>query len=201
MSDGKRDKGSVIYRIGWQLCRFLFFTLRKARARGLENIPPDGAFIAAPNHASYIDPPLVGASCNFALNYMAKKELFSVPVLGWILPKINVFPVERTSSDIGAVRTALKILSDGKPLLLFPEGTRGKSRKILKTPKLGVGYFASRANVPVLPVRVVNTDSFFSPHKPIEVIWGKPMYPPQSGEKANYSAFTSKIIEAIYQLK
>jgi len=207
MSDGKRDKGNIIYRIGWNLCRFLFFNIRRAKVVGLENIPPTNAFIVAPNHISYIDPPIVGASCKFALNYMAKKELFSIPILGWLLPRINVFPVDRGKGDIGAIKTAIKILSDGKPLLLFPEGTRGKNRKIPKLPRMGVGYFAHKLNAPVIPVRLINTDSFFSFWKPIKIIWGKPLYYTSENEttstekKADYSSFTQKVIDNIYNLQ
>lgn len=195
----RRDKGSLIYRAGHWLVRFLLLGLRRAKVRGLENIPSEGAFIVAPNHSSYLDPPLVGAACPFAICTMAKKELFSVPVLGMILPRINVFPVERGASDVGAARTALKILEKGRPLLLFPEGTRGG--KMNKAPKLGVGYFAAKAGVPVIPVLVTGADSFFS-FKTIEIIWGEPLEAKASDNpsKDECARFTEEIIKKIYAL-
>ncbi|MDI6756550.1 MAG: lysophospholipid acyltransferase family protein [Endomicrobiia bacterium] len=179
------------------LCRFVILGLRRVKVRGLENIPSQGAFIVAPNHSSYLDPVLVGSSCPFAISTMAKKELFSVPIFGRILPKINVFPVEREASDVGAVRTALKILKKGGPLLLFPEGSRGKKGR--KSPKLGVGYFAAKAGVSVVPVLVTGADSFFS-FKSIEVIWGEPVIAHENPSKDDYAKFTEDIIKKIYAL-
>ncbi len=136
---------------------------------------------------------------------MAKKELFSSPLLGWLLPRVNVFPVDRGVSDIGAVRAAFRILGSGLPLLLFPEGTRGKKKTAAapapqkKPPKLGAGYFAAKFQAPVIPVRIINAGYFFS-FKPVEIIWGKPVAPPPAGSKDDYAAYTLEIIEKIYSL-
>lgn len=213
MSETKKNLSSpfarttAAYRVGYFLCRIIFIVLRRVKVRGTENIPSSGAFIVAPNHSSWLDPPLVGAASPAPLSYMAKKELFSSPLMGWLLPRINVFPVDRGTSDVGAVRAAFRILGSGLPLLLFPEGTRGKKKtghattdRAKKPPKLGVGYFAARFQAPVIPVKIVNAGSFFS-FKPMEVIWGTPVAPPAAGLKNDYAAYTLEIIEKIYSLR
>lgn len=193
-------KDNLTYYIGWKICRFVFFTLRRCKVEGLENIPQRFPFIIAPNHASYIDPPLVGAACEFPLNYMAKKELFFVPVLGFLLPRINVFAVNRKTGDVAAIKTALKILKMSKPLLIFPTGTRRKSGTSDSPVKTGVGYFACHMQIPVVPVYLKNTDKFLS-FKPIKVIFGKPILPPENYTKSDYESFSKKIMEEINNLK
>ncbi len=196
---GRSIKDNFTYYIGWKLCRFLFLTLRRCKAEGIDNIPHSAPFIVASNHASYIDPPLVGAVCKIPLNYMAKKELFSVPLLGFILPRINVFPVNREASDVGAIRTALKILKASKSLLIFPEGTRGKNISEDSSIKTGIGYFACQMQIPVVPVYLKNTAQFFS-LKPIKVFFGKPIFPPKNYTKSDYESFSKKIMKEIENL-
>ncbi len=198
MSEKVKLLDNPLYYIGHSVFRFLFFSLRRCKVYGLENLP-ESPFIAAPNHASYIDPPLVGASLNRPLFYMAKKELFEIPILGFFLRKVNVIPVNRAAADFGAIKNALKILRTSGCLVIFPAGTRVKSKKTPGALKMGVGFFSVKTQLPVAPVFLKNTDKFLS-FKPIEVRWGKPLTPPAEQDKSSYEKFSVTIMDEIEKL-
>lgn len=135
---------------------------------GKENIPLNGSFIAAANHVSALDPPVLASSINRQVFFMAKEELFKNPFIGWYFKTIGTFPVRRGMSDRGAIKKALQILNDGNVLGIFPEGTR-KSGEI----QMGVVMMALKTNSPILPVALHNTDRRVS-RGPIRVFIGKP---------------------------
>jgi len=166
---------------------------------GAENIPASGGVIIAPNHASYGDPPLIGASMTRPLYFMAKKELFDVPVLGALIRRTNAFPVSRGRQDIASVRFAGELLKDGRPLLIFPEGTRSKTGSFGKA-RPGVAMIACHAQVPVVPVRIINS-FYLGSFRPLTVIFGKPIMPPAEcrGHDA-YLIFAEHILAEIKKL-
>lgn len=102
---------------------------------------------------------------------MAKEELFSVPVLGKIVPHLNAFPVKRGMSDREALRKGLGILKDGKVLGLFPEGTRSKTGEMGKG-LAGAGFFALRSDAHVVPCAIIGPYKAF---KKLKVVYGKPI--------------------------
>ena len=120
---------------------------------GVEHVPKSGGVIIASNHVAYVDPPFLGAVAPRELFYLAKAELFSNALFGWLLDKCNTIPIARGAFDRRAIRRAVKLLKDGKALLLFPEGTRSRSGRFLE-PKLGVGKIALEAGVPVVLERL-----------------------------------------------
>lgn len=198
MSKRVNLRDNFLYFIIWGLVRFIFFTLRRIKIKGTENIPEESVIIS-PNHRSYLDPLIVGAACNIFLSYMAKKELFSIPVLGYILPKINAFPVDRESSDVSAIKTALRILQADSSVVIFPEGGRRRGKSIDDSFKHGIGYISCKTQKAVIPVYLKNTDAFFS-LKPIEVIFGKAIYPPVNYIKSDYELLTGKIRDEMKNL-
>jgi len=123
------------------------------RAEGLEHVPRTGAFLLAANHKSYVDPPLIGACLPREIRYFAKKELFSVPVLGPMIRHFGAVPVDRAAFDRRAIETALHALRNGHGLLVFPEGTRIR-RPGLAAPREGIGMLAARTGLPVIPARI-----------------------------------------------
>lgn len=125
----------------------------RLRIEGREHEPPQGPFIVAANHASALDPPLVGTSLHHRASYMGKQELFAVPILGPLLRSIGVFPVRRGEADHRAIRTSLDVLASGGVLVMFPEGTRSADGRIQK-PEPGAALIALRTGVTVLPVAV-----------------------------------------------
>jgi len=129
-----------------------------AHVTGKEHLPKEGAFILAPNHLSYFDPPLVGAFVPRRVHFFAKQELFDAPILGFLVRRVNVHPVKRGAFDRNAIRTAVAVLKDGNPLTVFPEGTRG-SRDTFLAPKPGIGMIARQAEVPIVPCYMEGTDT------------------------------------------
>lgn len=131
----------------------LFFRLKKI---GGEYVPRTGGVIIASNHAAYVDPPFLGAATPRELFYLAKAELFSNALFGWLIRKYNAIPVTRGAFDRRAITRAVELLQAGKALLLFPEGTRNKSGRFLE-PKLGLGKIALEAQVPIVPAYIHNS--------------------------------------------
>ncbi|MBQ7502079.1 1-acyl-sn-glycerol-3-phosphate acyltransferase [bacterium] len=124
---------------------------------GQENIPASGACIAASNHMSLLDPPLVAIAVNTRqVHFVAKKELFQTPVLGAILARCGCMWVDRSSKDGKAVNQAIDMLSRGRLVGIFPEGTRSKDGKLGRC-KLGVAFMSLKAGAPILPMCLFNT--------------------------------------------
>jgi 1-acyl-sn-glycerol-3-phosphate acyltransferase len=168
----------TMYRFGRFLLRCLFEVYGGVERVHEERLPRTGPVIVAPNHVSFADPPLVGCGTARPLFFMAKRELF-VPVFGPILHSVNTFPVDRGTVDLGAIRHALGLLSEGKALLVFPEGTRGDGRT-LGLPNQGVAMLAKRSGAQVVPVGVVGSGKFLGRGSKLMhrshmiVIWGEP---------------------------
>jgi 1-acyl-sn-glycerol-3-phosphate acyltransferase len=142
-----------LYRAGHTLCTAVAELAFRLKIYGRENLIEQGPAILASNHASYLDPPLVGVACRKEVFYLARKTLFEKPVLGSLLPRINCIPVDRDRGDVGAVRTLLRLLKEGKRVVVFPEGTRSKDGK-LQPARGGLGLIIAKTLAPVVPVRI-----------------------------------------------
>ncbi|MEE9443062.1 MAG: lysophospholipid acyltransferase family protein [candidate division Zixibacteria bacterium] len=127
------------------------------RAIGEENIPMSGSLIFASNHQSYLDPPFVSVMIRREIHFFAKKELFDIPILGWIITRLNTIPVRRGVYDPTSLNRVYDSLNKGGAILMFPEGTRGNGREFLK-PKPGIGMIARKAEVPILPLYAWRTN-------------------------------------------
>jgi 1-acyl-sn-glycerol-3-phosphate acyltransferase len=138
---------------------------------GKENIPAEGGVLLCANHIDNLDPPVVGITAPRPVHFMAKDELFSVPLLGKIVPHLNAFPVKRGMSDREALRKGLAILKDGKVLGLFPEGTRSKTGEIGKG-LAGAGFFALRSDAHIVPCAIIGPYKAF---QKLKVVYGKPI--------------------------
>lgn len=147
---------------------------------GRDNIPARGPVILAPNHASLLDPPLVGVSCGRWPFIMAKAELFR-GIVGWGIEQMGSFPVKRGSADRYAFKTAKRVLREGHPLLIFPEGTRTRSGE-LGPAEAGLAALAHANQVPVVPVYISGTERAFSPrHRGFRLVkarieFGQPLF-------------------------
>ncbi|MDR3279932.1 MAG: 1-acyl-sn-glycerol-3-phosphate acyltransferase [Synergistaceae bacterium] len=135
--------------------RSFFRLYNRLEVRGLDNIPRGAAMIVASNHASYIDPPLIGGVFPGRLRYLAKESLFRSPLLGFLIRTLGAVPVTREDSQrAGAVmKILLGLLKSGESVLLFPEGSRSPDGRI-KPLEAGVVYLAVKTGVPVLPVYI-----------------------------------------------
>lgn len=124
---------------------------------GLENVPDCGPYLIVSNHLNFTDPEYICRSIRQPINFMVKKELFSYPVIGFGLRLLGTFPVDRYGNDSSALRRALMLLERGNPVMIFPEGTRSKTRALAR-PFPGAGFLALKARVPVLPVGVFGSE-------------------------------------------
>lgn len=126
--------------------------LYRSKRVGRENIPASGALVVVCNHQSLFDPPLVShCFMRRALHFFARDSLFTIPVLGFLIRRLQAFPVKRGEADTGAIREALSRLDTGAAVLLFPEGTRSKDGEVQEF-KRGALLLLRKARCPVLPV-------------------------------------------------
>lgn len=175
----------------------VFFPLYRIEVKGKEHFPKEGAVLLCSNHIDNLDPPTVGISAPRQVHFMAKEELFQVPVLGGIVRKVGSFPVKRGMSDREALRNGLNVLKDGGVLGLFPEGTRSKDGKLGKG-LAGAGFFALRSNALVVPCAVIGT---YKPFNKVKVFFGEPInLDPLRERKATAEEATELIMSKIAEL-
>lgn len=125
------------------------------RREGMENTELKPPFVLCSNHRSNFDPIILGAALPFDLKFMAKEELFRVPVLRGIVRAFGAFPVSRGRHDSAALGKATGVLKSGQVLAMFPEGHRQKKNGPLQPFKSGAVLFAAQAGVPILPVMIL----------------------------------------------
>ncbi len=147
----------LLYWLGWILVRFTAVVFFRLKVMGRENIPPHGAFIMAPNHISYVDPPLAGSSQKREVHFMAKKSLFRNKLFGYIISATNAHPISRGAVDRKSFETAANILKKGDGLVVFPEGTRSKTDDFLP-PRPGIGMIARKSLCPICPTYINGTN-------------------------------------------
>ena len=150
----------MLYKILKLMFIFIYSVIFPTKVTGAENVPKSGAVILASNHLSNWDPPLVGTFIPRHLAYMAKEELFHVPILKNILVNVHTFPVRRGASDRAAIKTALTMLKAGECICMFPEGTRSRDGHIGEF-KGGSLKMAQKAGAPIVPVAISGTSSIF----------------------------------------
>ena len=187
-------------------CMRLFCDLR---ARGADNVPRRGRVLLVANHSSLLDPPLVGGMTPRPVSYLAKAELFAIPLFGALIRRLNARPVRRAEADPGALRTALRILEEERALLVFPEGTRGEEGT-LRAPKAGAGMLAVLSGAPVVPVYVEGSGRVWPrgarlprPGR-VTVSFGPAMhFSRKAGEerKEHYEAVSREMMAAIARLR
>jgi 1-acyl-sn-glycerol-3-phosphate acyltransferase len=164
---------------------------------GIENFPKEGGVLLCSNHIDNLDPPMVGITAPRPVHFMAKEEIFSVPVLGKIVSMCNAFPVKRGMSDREALRKGLGILKEGKVLGLFPEGTRSKTGEIGKG-LAGAGFFALRTDAQIIPCAIIGPYKTFGK---LKVVYGKPIQMEKArNEKVSAEVATELIMSEISKL-
>lgn len=192
------------YRI-FYLIRPIFRGLLRINVKGVENIPKDGPCIIAANHRSHLDPPVINIISPRPVLFLAKKELFEIPVLGWLIKKAGAVPVSRDGRDISTLKKALTLLRDDQCIGIFPEGSRAKPGEFRK-PQPGIGFLIEKAKVPVIPILIEGTDKVFPVKSKlpklfmynIDVSVGKPINFHGIG---SYEHIADKVLEEIKNLK
>jgi 1-acyl-sn-glycerol-3-phosphate acyltransferase len=169
-----------VYFIGWCFFRLMYATYFHWRVFNAERVPLTGGVILAANHASFLDPPLVGSGLRRQINYLARASLFRYPGVGWLLRNWNSVPVERDGGGAAGLKAILDRLLAGGAIILFPEGTRTKDGK-LQPARSGIGLTVIKSDAVVIPVRTFGTFECYNRKikfhlpKQLAVKYGKPM--------------------------
>ncbi len=196
----------TLYEFAKGMFRFQF-KLMRWKVQGVENLPAEGPVILAVNHQSMWDPIVAGCSIPRRVSFMAKEELFSIPVISNISRSLGAFPVKRGQGDMNAIRQSLAILKEGRVLGLFPEGTRSKDGEIQKG-QPGIVLLMEKSKATVVPIKIFGTRSLLTKGwGKIVVVIGKPMTPemlqaPVGIEKENRREWIAdRIMQAMLELK
>jgi len=169
-----------------------------------------GPVILAMNHQSYLDPPLAGTTCDRAIYFLARRTLMEVPLLRWLLPKLNVIPVNQEGIDRSALKALIRVLKAGNAALVFPEGSRTLDGH-LQPAEPGLGLVVAKTLAPVVPMRI------FGAHEalprgggglhfiPITIVIGEPIFftasELKSPEKNLYGRLSQRVMDAIAALE
>jgi 1-acyl-sn-glycerol-3-phosphate acyltransferase len=141
------------------------------RVIGAEKVPRTGGLLVVANHISNLDPPLLGIGVPRPISYMAKKELFAMPILKQLLPHLNAFPVDRQAGGTAALRASLRMLKEGRCVGIFPEG--GRNVTGTNEEKAGAAFLAAASGVPIVPAAIVGTRKL-RPFAQVTVVFGDP---------------------------
>lgn len=193
----------VLYHLfKWSVVSPAFHTYFRGKIHGAERVPQTGPLIVVSNHASDFDPPILSSCVGRSVAYMAKEELFRVPVLRQAIELYGAYPVKRGAADRSAIRAALQSLDQGWAVGVFLEGTRTPDGRI-PAPKLGAALLAAKAQVPLLPVCVWGTHAIFTPGNsfphpvPLTVRIGDLIPPPATTERSQLNAVTDSCAQVI----
>ena len=169
---------------------------------GRENIPLKSSFILVSNHGSLLDPPLLGHAVGRNISFMAKSELFRIPLLGFIIKSCGAYPVKRGIVDKTTIKIACEKLSNNNSIGIFIDGTRQKDGRVNK-PKKGAALLSFKNQKLLLPVAIINSHrlirlKFFIPFfTKIVIKVGKPINPPAGASKNDLGEVTNYLQETI----
>ncbi len=189
----------------WSFVSPILHTYFRLQIYGAENVPQSGPLVIVSNHASYFDPLILSNSVRRPVAYMAKEELFRVPVLAQAIRLYGAYPVSRGTSDRTAIRSALECIDNGWAVGVFLEGTRTPDARI-SNPKRGALLLAAKAKTPILPVSLWGTEGILKPGSPIPhavpvtVRIGKLIDTPNSTRKEELQGLTLKCAGVINEM-
>ncbi|MGB5632665.1 MAG: lysophospholipid acyltransferase family protein [Waterburya sp.] len=205
---GKRESfasWTSYHLLKWSVVSPLLHTYFRINIHGADHVPPSGGVIAVSNHASYFDPPILSNCVGRPVAFMAKEELFKIPILKQGIKLYGAYPVKRSSGDRTALCAALAALDSGWVAAVFLQGTRSADAKV-SDPKLGAAWIAAKAQVPLLPVsiwgteKILNKGSSFPKPVALTVRIGEVIAPPASSKKEDLKIVTSKCASVINSL-
>ena len=188
----------------------IYQTFFRGEVVGTDFVPVSGPYLIACNHASHLDPPLIGCQITRQMRFFARKTLWESRFIGWWLDQIETIAVDRDSGDVGAIRKVLAALNEDRAIVLFPEGTRSPDGRLQK-PKAGVGLIACKSGVPVVPCRIYGSHEAFGKGRlfprlgtPITIVFGAPIqaadYDDPSLGKTRYETAAQRIMDRIAAL-
>ena len=174
----------------------------KLKVTGAENVPLHGGFLLASNHIAKRDVIMIGVACRRKINFIAKKELFAIPILSSIIRGFGAVPVDRGSGDVAAIKKSVSLLEDGNVVCIFPQGHRYPKVNPTTTPRRnGAAMIAYRAGVPIIPVSIKTKGLKYGLFKEVEIIFGKPVTLNElgviEGGNKEYHAATEEVMTRI----
>ena len=201
---------NVYYWIGYNLSRVIGRLCFRLRIMHRERMIQTGPVILAMNHQSYLDPPLAGIACNRAIYFLARRTLMDLPLFRWLLPKLNVIPVNQEGIDRSALKALIRVLKSGNAALVFPEGARTLDGN-LQPAQPGVGLVIAKTLAPVVPMRI------FGAHQalprgggglhfvPVTIVVGEPIFftpvERESPATNRYEQISQRVMDAIAALR
>ena len=206
--EGKREpftSWASYHLLKWSVVSPLLHTYFRIKIHGAQKVPQSGGAIAVSNHASYFDPPILSNCVGRPVAFMAKEELFEIPVFKQGIELYGAYPVKRSTGDRAALRAAITALESGWVAAIFLQGTRAADAKITD-PKLGAAWIAAKAKVPLLPVSLWGTEkiltkgSSFPEPVPLTVRIGDAIAPPSTTKKEDLQAVTEQCATVINSL-
>lgn len=188
-----------LYAVAKFIIRIVSRLLWRLRVYGADNVPRNGPLIVACNHISLADPPVLGAACPRRIHYMAKRQLFAIPVFGPLIRALGAYPVDREGSATGAVKRSIAMLRAGEAIGVFPEGGRNMSGAARA--RQGVALLASLAGAPVVPAAIVGSDRA-TRLGTMKVIFGNPLRldPERKATRDDLAKFTDAVMGEIHTL-
>ncbi len=190
----------------WTVVSPLLHICFRSKIYGEENVPKQGAVIIVSNHASDFDPLILANCVNRPVAFMAKEELFKIPVLRTVIKLYGAYQVKRGTGDRAAIRAAVESLEHGWATGVFLEGTRTMDGKITD-PKLGAALIAAKTNTPLLPVSIWGTHEIlpkgakFPRFHPVTIRIGEVIYPPDpKSDRSQLQAITDRCAQTINEL-
>lgn len=190
----------MLYTISRAVVRLLLKIVFRVRASGGSNEPPEGPVVVCGNHRSLLDPPMIACFLKRQVKFMAKAELFNIPVFSSFIRGCGAFPVNRGGMSMETMKTAINVLKEGNMLVIFPEGTRQKAGK-LGEGKKGAASMALRSGARILPVAIIGP---YKPFRRMRIVYGEPFDAAEavadvpSSERGD--VLTAKIMSAIQDL-
>lgn len=178
---------------------------QRTKVYGLENIPKDGPVMLCSNHIAIRDPILIAAVCKRQITFIGKKELFKVPIIGWLIKKLGAVPIDRSGADVGAIKASVNVLKTGGALAIFPQGHRYPGVNPATTPtKNGAALMVYRSGCDVVPVCIKTKGFKYGLFRRKEIIFGKLIQYSEFGFKnggsEEYKKATDKIFGEIISL-
>lgn len=199
---------SAFYTVIRALLGFPARLLFRVRRIGKKNEPKreDGPYLVCANHQTVLDVVFLAASLKRQQpHFMAKAELFKVPVLGWLVRKLGAFPVSRGKGDVGAVKHSIALLKNGRSVGMFPQGTRCPEQDPRECKiKFGAGLIAAHTGVTVLPAFIKMKNQKWRFLRRVTVVFGEPIpfekFEYQEGVAGEYARITGMIYDEICRL-
>jgi 1-acyl-sn-glycerol-3-phosphate acyltransferase len=198
------------YWVGYNLSRLAGRFLFRFRIIHPERMIQTGPVILAMNHQSYLDPPLAGITCDREIYFLARRTLLDVPLLGRVLPKVHVIPVNQEGVDRSAIKTLIRLLQAGNGVLVFPEGSRTLDGN-LQPAEPGLGLVIAKTLAPVVPMRIFGArealprDGGGLRLVPITIVIGEPIFfsaaDVEAKGKSTYAALSDRVMKSISALR